>query len=197
MLAVKPRYWLVNIRSNLVDIFVGLSVISFMASTSNIITQIVWTALYIGWIVWLKPQSKQVPVVVQALIAQTLTLTAFYQAFPEMPIISAVAGVWLICLASARHFLGVFEEPHTRQLASLWAWFGAIMAWILGHWVIFYMNLPQIALILTAISYGLGLTYYLSANQSLKQAAKNQIIVAVGIILLIIIVFSDWQDKTI
>ena len=35
MLAVKPRYWLANIRSNLVDIFVGLSILSFMASTNN------------------------------------------------------------------------------------------------------------------------------------------------------------------
>ena len=197
ILAVKPRYWFANVRSNLVDLFVGLSVVSFMASTNNFYTQLAWTVLFVGWIVWLKPKSQQIAVIAQALVAQTLSLIAFYQAFPEMPIIVSVLGVWLICLASARHFLGVFEEDHTKQLANLWAWFGAVLAWILGHWVIFYMGIPQIALILTAISYGMGIIYYLSANDSLKQAAKNQIIVAVGIILLIIIVFSDWQDKTI
>ena len=197
MLAVKPRYWLANIRSNLVDIFVGLSILSFMASTNNLITQLVWTAAYIAWLVWLKPQTKQIPVIIQALIAQTISLVAFYQALPEAGIITSVLAVWLICYASARHFLGVFDEQYIKQISDLWAWFGAVMAWILSHWVIFYTNIPQIAVILTVISYGIGLIYYLQQNDRLKKGFKNQIIVMVGIILLIIIVFSDWQDKTI
>jgi len=197
MFAVKPRYWLVNLRSNLVDIFVGLSIVSFMAFTDNIITQLVWVILYVGWLVWLKPQSKQVPVIAQSLIAQTLSLIAFYQSFPEVAIAIDVAVVWLICYASARHFLGVFDEAHMKQLTHIWAWFGASMAWLLSHWVIFYINIPQIALILTALGYGLGLIYYLSANNKLKKPAKTQIIAVMGLILLIIIAFSDWQDKTI
>ena len=96
MLAVKPRYWLANIRSNLVDIFVGLSILSFMASTNNLITQLVWTAAYIAWLVWLKPQTKQIPVIIQALIAQTISLVAFYQALPEAGIITSVLAVWLL-----------------------------------------------------------------------------------------------------
>lgn len=197
MFAVKPRYWLVNLRSNLVDIFVGLSIVSFMAYTNNIITQLVWVALYIGWLVWLKPQSKQVPVIAQSLIAQTLSLVAFYQAFPEASIAIDVVAVWLICYASARHFLGIFDEPHIKQLTHIWAWFGASLAWVLSHWVIFYINIPQIALVLTALGYGLGLIYYLSANNKLKKPARTQIIAVMGLILLIIIAFSDWQDKTI
>lgn len=197
MLAVKPRYWLVNIRSNLVDIFIGLSIVSFMAGTSNIITQLVWVILYAIWLVWLKPKSRQVPVIAQALIAQTISLIAFYQAFPESSIIVTVVAVWLICYASARHFFGVFEENHIKQLTHLWAWFGSIMAWILSHWVIFYMNIPQLALVLTTVGYAFGLIYYLSSNNKFKQPAKTQIIAMMSIILLIIILFSDWQDKTI
>ncbi len=197
MFTVKPRYWLANIRSNLVDIFVGLSILSFMASTNNLITQLIWTALYIVWLVWLKPQTKQVPVIIQALIAQTISLIAFYQALPDAGVLISIVAVWLICFVSARHFLGVFDEQYIKQLADLWAWFGAVMAWILSHWVIFYTNIPQIALILTVISYGIGLIYYLQQNDRLKKAFKNQIIIMVGLILLIIIVFSDWQDKTI
>ncbi len=197
MFAVKPRYWLVNLRSNLVDIFVGLSIVAFMAGTHNIITQLVWTILYIAWLVWLKPKSKPIPVMFQALIAQTLGVIAFYAAFPNVGIYWAVITVWLVCYSSARHFLGAFDDDNARQLTHVWAWFGAGLAWILGHWVIYYFSIPQIALVLAVISYGISVIYYLHYKHRLKPTVKNQIIAFMFIILLIIIVFSDWQYKTI
>jgi hypothetical protein len=81
--AVRPRYWIPNVRSNLVDIFVGLSVVAFMSGTTTFVTQIFWTVAYIVWLVWLKPKSNPVAVMTQALIAQAVTLVAFYRAFPH------------------------------------------------------------------------------------------------------------------
>jgi hypothetical protein len=195
--AVRPRYWIPNVRSNLVDIFVGLSVVAFMSGTTTFATQIFWTIAYIVWLVWLKPKSNPVAVMTQALIAQAVTLVAFYRAFPESSLLVGILAVWLICYASARHFLGAFDEPMTRSMVHIWAWFGACMAWVLGHWVIQYLFLPQIALILTILGYGLATLYYLDKKEKLKAIIKRQLIGVMGLLLLIIIVFSDWQDKTV
>lgn len=197
MFAVKPRYWLSNIRANLVDIFVGLSVVAFVAGTELMYTQIFWTVVYIVWLVWLKPKSNPLAVMAQALIAQALALVAFYRAFPNSSIVIGILATWLVCYISARHFLGAFEEPLIKVISNIWAWFGAVMAWILGHWAIEYMFLPQIALVLTVLGYGLATLYYLESKGRLKPVLRFQLIVVMILILLIIIVFSDWQDKTI
>lgn len=197
MLAIKPRFWFSNIRSNLVDIFLGLSVVSFIAGTSNFYIQLIWAVVYTFWLSWLKPQSKPVPVMIQALLAQGLGLVAFYRAFPNSSMLISILITWLLCYASARHFLGAFDETLVRAITNIWAWFGAVMAWILGHWVIDYLFLPQIVLVLSILGYGLASIYYLHAKNKLSSALKNQIIGVMGLLLLIIIVFSDWQDKTI
>jgi hypothetical protein len=195
--AVKPRYWITNIRANLVDIFVGLSAVAFIAGTNTWYTQLVWAVLYAVWLIWLKPLFKPIPVMAQALIAQVLSLVAFYRAFSNSSLIVSIIATWLICYACARHFLGVFEEPMTRTITNIWAWFGAMMAWILGHWVIEYLFLPQIALILTILGYGLATIYYLDKKEKLKANLKNQLFGVMGLLLIIVIVFSDWQDKTV
>lgn len=194
--AVKPRYWFPNIRANLVDIFVGLSVVAFINGSDFIYTQLIWTVFYIFWLVWLKSQSKPVAVMIQALIAQALALVAFYRAFPSSSLLAGIIITWLVCYACSRHFLSAFEETMTRAISNIWAWFGATMAWILGHWVIDYLFLPQIALILSILGYGLATLYYLHSKNKLTPAFKRQLIGIMGLLLLIIIVFSDWQDKT-
>ena len=196
-LAIKPRYWLSNIRANLVDILIGLSVVAFMAGTTKLYTQLFWMVFYIAWLLWIKPKSKPIPVMIQALLAQALGLIAFYRAFPGSSLLIGIVVTWVICYACARHFLGAFEEPLVRSISQIWAWFGAVMAWILGHWMIDYLFLPQIALVLTVLGYGLATLYYLHDNNRLKSALKVQLISVMAILLLVIIIFSDWQDKTV
>lgn len=200
MFAVRPRYWLPNLRSNLIDIFVGLSVIGFMNGTSTLWVQLLWTAFYAFWLVWLKPKSQQVAVMAQALIAQTIVLVSFYGAYKgsnNNALLVYMLVVWVVCYASARHFLGAFEEPLIRPISQIWAWFGATMAWVTGHWVVQYLFLPQLALILTVLGYGLATMYYLDKNDKLKATLKTQLIGVMGLLLLIIIIFSDWKDKTV
>lgn len=197
MLAVKPRFWLPNIRANLVDIFVGLSMVAFMAGTNLLYTQIFWVLFYILWLVWLKPKSKPAAVMAQALIAQAIALVAYYRAFPNGSLMLGIVASWLVCYACARHFLGAYEEPMIRTITNIWAWYGATMAWVLGHWAIEYLFLPQIALILTVLGYGLATIYYLDQTDKLKATLRRQLMIVMGLILLIIVVFSNWQDKTV
>jgi hypothetical protein len=195
--SVKPRYWVALIRSNLVDIFIGLSVISFMSGTNSIVTQIVWMLFYIAWLVWLKQKSNSVAVMGQALLSQALALVAFYRSFPGASLVTIVLVTWLICYASARHFLGAFPEPLIKTMTEIWAWFGAVMAWILGHWVIEYFQFPQIAIILTILGYGFATLYYLDKNERLKPVLKQQLLGLMIVVILIVIIVGDWQDKTI
>lgn len=195
MFAMKPRYWLPNIRANSVDIMVGLSIVVFLAGTATFAVQLFWTLFYLFWVVWLKPRSDQVSVIAQALVAQGLSLIAFYQAFPEHAIWIGVVVAFGICYLSARHFLGAFDESHYRQLSAIWAWFGASLTWVLEHWFIEYMAISQVSLIITLVSYVLAFMYYMHANHRLKNTIRTQLIFTLIILLLILIAFSDWQDK--
>jgi hypothetical protein len=195
--AMQPRYWLPNLRANSVDIFVGLSIVVFLLGTNNFALQIFWTIIFLIWILWLKPKSGQIAVMAQALIAQVLALVAFYQALPDHSITVGVVVTWLVSYLSARHFFGAFEEPHTLQLSHIWGWFTASLAWVLEHWVIVYITIPQVALIITLVGYILALLYYLHANNRLRNNIKQQLVGFIIILLFIIIAFSNWQDKTI
>lgn len=197
MFAMKPRYWLPNLRANSVDIFVGLSVVVFLAGTSTFFVQVFWTLFFLAWTLWIKPKSDQIAVMVQALIAQALALIAFYQVSSDHPIVVGVLIVGLICYVSARHYLGAFEESHYRQISAIWAWFGASMAWVLEHWLIEYLTLAQISIIITVVGYGLAFMYYMYKNHQLRTSVKQQIMFTISILLLIVLIFSDWQDKTI
>lgn len=194
--AVRPRHWLSNIRANMVDVFVGLSVVIFMAGTESMATQLVWTILYVTWLLILKPRSDLLSVMLQALIAQGITMVAFYEAFPDFEIITLIAASWLICYASSRHFFGAFEEDHAKQAVYLWAWFGACLAWVLSHWSIEYLFVPQMALILSVVGYGLAAVYYLYKTHRLHDNIRAQLVGITFVLVLIIIFFSDWKDKT-
>ncbi|HPD98669.1 MAG TPA: hypothetical protein PLJ04_00690 [Candidatus Saccharibacteria bacterium] len=195
--AMRPRYWLPNLRANSVDIFVGLSIVVFMSGTKILLVQLLWTIFFLVWLLWLKPKSSQIFVMIQALLAQIMALIAFYQASPDHAIATGVIAVWLISYLSARHFFGAFEEPYTIQLSAIWGWFAATLTWVLEHWVIIYVTVPQVALIITLVGYILALLYYLHSNEKLKNSVKHQLIGFITILLIIIIAFSDWQAKTI
>jgi hypothetical protein len=151
---------------------------------------------YMIWLVWLKPKSNQSAVMAQALLAQIMALVAFYQAFSVHSITWAVIAVSIICYVSARHFFGAFDEPLTRQYSAVWAWFGAGLTWVLEHWLLIYVVIPQNALIISLVGYGIAFMYYLKANNRLTNSVKQQFLVLIGVLILVIFLFADWQDKT-
>ncbi len=193
MLAVKPRHWPANIRSNLVDMTVGLSVIGFMAGTSNLVTQLVWVAIYSGWLLVIKPRSSPFFVSVQAMSAQTLGLIALFNIFSRGNTAALVVAVWVICYGSARHFFSAFEDENGRLISHVWALFGAQLAWVLIHWTLAYGFLPQIALLLTVVGYALAVCYYLHATDRLKVTTRNQFIFATIVVIAVVALFSEWQ----
>lgn len=197
MFAVKPRYWLANLVSSGVDIMVSVSLVLFMSNTSVQWWQLFWTALYIGWLLWLKPKSDPVSISAQAFVGQLLGISVLYLKFGDWPLAALVFGTWGVAYLSARHFLTSFEEPRTTLLSNAWAYFAGSLAFILGHWLLFYGSVPQILVILTTVGYGLAALYYLDATERLNARLMRQLLGIMCVILLIVLVFSDWTGATV
>lgn len=197
MLAVKARHWTANIRANAVDIFVGLSIIILMASTSQQMYQLVWGVLYAGWLLFVKPRSTPLWVGTQAIIAQTISLAAGFYFWSESSTTALVFVTWGVTYLCARHFLTAFDESMARGTAYAWAFFSACIAWLSGHWLIFYGPVAQPALLLSVIGYGMAAMYYLEHKDKLTANYRRQFVAVMAAIVLILIIFSDWSDKTI
>lgn len=196
MLAVRPRYWLTNIRANTIDILVGISTVVFMASSSGV-WQPFWAAVFAVWLLFIKPRTGVIMVSVQALVGQLFGMTALFLGWVKAPLVALVIAVGFIAYAAARHFFTSFDEAHGPLYAMIWAYFAAALMWVLGHWLLFYGDFAQITLVLGVLGFGLAALYYLSETDRLTPAIRRQFVFIMSATLVVVLVFSDWGDKSI
>ena len=198
MFAVRPRFWPAMIRANAVDIIVGISVLLFMVHAGTQWWQLGWAVLYGVWLILIKPASNMFMVSTQAMVAQLCGLSALYLAWSGAPLYGLVLATGLICYLAARHFFDSFDEPYAKMVAYLWGYFGAALAWLLGHWLLFYHSLiAQPTLILSTLGYGLAVLYYFDHEGKLSTGLKRQFEFIMIAILVVILTFSDWGDKVV
>jgi hypothetical protein len=197
MFAVKARHWPANIRANAVDIFVGLSFVIFMASTTVMSLQLLWAALYAVWQLVVKPQSTTLWIGIQALIAQMLSLIAVFYFWSDSSTTILVLLTWAVSYLCSRHFLTAFDEGMSRATSYAWAFFASGIAWLSGHWLIFYGPIAQPALLLSVMAYGLASMYYLEHTDRLTKNMRRQFISVMFMVVIFLIVFSEWSDKTV
>lgn len=197
MVAVRPRFWLANIRANSIDIIVGLSVVLFMVKSSTIGVQIAWVGLYALWQIILKPANSPLMVSVQAFIGQLCGLMAVYLAWVTGSLYGLTFLTGLICYYSARHFFDSFDEPYAKLLSYLWAYFGAALAWVLGHWLIFYGFVSQPVLLLSTLGYGIAVLYYLDHTDKLNKTIKRQFVFVMLAIVMVVLALSNWGTKVV
>ena len=197
MLAVQPRFWWAHIRANAVDVIVGLSILAFMVNIPEASWQLLWTGMYILWLLFLKPRNDILGISLQAFIAHIFGLSALYIMWNDAPLAILIAGTWFISYITARHFFTSFEEPYTPLLAHFWGYFAAVLTWILGHYLLYYGVLSQPALLLTVIGYGMGAMYYLNHKNKLSKLVRREFIFIMIAIILIVIIQADWTDKVI
>lgn len=197
MLAVKPRHWPANIRANGIDVIVGLAAVVFMAHSGTQLWQFIWALMYAFWLIFIKPGGGTLMISLQALLGQVAGLMAVFMAFGSAHQAALVGLVWLVCYMAARHFYTIFDEPLTRFLSHLWGYFGAALTWILSHWLLFYGVVAQPTLLLTVLGFGLAGLYYLEKHDRLSILVRRQVVFVMIAIVVIVIAFSDWGDKTI
>jgi len=195
MFAVRPRFWLANVRANSVDIIVGISFLIFMMQSSSQLMQLVWVLGYIIWLVALKPATDSLLISMQALIGMLAGLMALFIGWPTAPLYGLVFVSGLICYLAAHHFFDSFDEPYAKLLSYAWGYFGAALVWVLGHWLLFYGVVAQPVLIIGALGFGLATLYYLDHHDRLSQTLQRQFIFIMVAIVLIVLIFSDWGDK--
>jgi len=197
MFAVRPRFWPANIRANAVDITIGLSIVVFMANSPTGAIQILWAVLYSVWLVLVKPATSTFMVAAQAMLAQLSGLMALFLIWANGPLWGLVLVAGLICYVSARHFFDSFDEPYAKLLSYIWAYFGAALLWLLGHWLLFYGLVAQPTLILSMVGYGLAALYYFDHTDRLSPWLRRQFIFIMMTVIIIILTFSDWGDKVV
>ena len=197
MFAVRPRFWAANVRSGAVDLMVGLSIALFMSHTTSVSMQLIWATMYAVWLIYIKPGNSIVTVSAQAFIGQFFALTAIYLIWPLAPVYLLTFVTGLTCYLAARHFFDSFDEPHARMLSYYWGYFGAVLAWILSHWLLYYRTMAQPTLFLSALGYGLAALYYLDHYDRLHKSVRRQFLFIVIAIILVVLAFSDWGDKVV
>jgi len=169
VLAVRPRFWLANLRSNLIDFIVSISVVLHLYTINiaaiddgrKLILLGIVTALYIGWLLFLKPRSKRSYVAAQAGVAVLIGTAALFTVSYNWPVSIVVIGMWVIGFAAARHVLNTYDDETHGLFISLA--FGVAIAeigWVAYHWAIAYslplitsLQLPQVAIISLLVSF--------------------------------------------
>lgn len=199
MFAVRPRFWPAIVRANAVDIIVGLSIVLFMTHAATTWWQLLWAVVYGVWLVAIKPAGGLSMTTVQAMIGQLFGLSAVFLVWSTAPLYGLVLLTGLVCYLAARHFFDGFDEPYSKLLAYLWSYFGAALAWLLGHWLLFYVSglLAQPTLILCLLGFGLAWLYYFDHEERLSPVLKKQFLLVMFAVLVIILTFSDWGDKVV
>lgn len=189
MFVVRPRFWLANIRANAIDIIVSVSILLFMVNSSGPFVQFLWAAGYALWLTVVKPMSSTFMVSLQATLGLLFGLSALFIGLGGAPLYALVLGSGLICYLSARHFFDSFDEPYARLLSYGWAFFGAALTWVLGHWLLFYGSglVAQPTLVLVALGYCLAAVYYLDHYDKLSKLVRIEIMAITGVTVIAII----------
>ncbi len=201
ILAVQPRFWIPNLKANLVDIIVGISIVSLIQQAEHTWVGILWAALYVGWLLFLKPRTNELWVGLQAFCAQFLGLVTIFtiSSIVRTPLL-VVALVWIVSWASARHFFSNYEEPHYRSLSLAWAFIISQLAWMSLHWLQYYVvfdtRIASVALVAGIMSGSAGALYHAYKVDKLKhRGAVLENVLFSAALLLVVLVTSSWSAE--
>ena len=200
--AVRRRYLWLNIKSNLVDFIVGLSVVflAYLAGPSLMVVDFILMAIYIVWLLFIKPLSSENANLVQSLTAVFLGISASSLLTASFDAVVPVLFAFLIGYAASRHVLAqAGDEDFTLTTLACGLVFAEV-AWLCHAWDIIYafpgtgIRIPQAAIILTIFAF-----VYNYARQAMVRYQENfrfrdiAIPVVFGIVLVgvIVLVFSN------
>ncbi len=200
VLAVQPRFWLPNVKANLVDVIVGVSTIILAYQTDLKWVSFAWMALYVGWLLFLKPKSQDAWVGLQSFWAQLLGLLAIFMvgSLVRQPFI-VCALAWLIAWSAARHYFSNYEEPHYRSLGLVWGFLISQLTWLSLHWVQYYIvfdiKISITALIVAIVSASMGSIYHAYKKEALHRGVLLENALFAGALLVVILATARWTAQ--
>lgn len=200
ILAVQPRFWPPNIKANLVDLIVGLSTIGLIAQASSLWLATIWSALYLAWLLFVKPQSADAMVSFQAFWAQLLGLLTLFMVptLTRSPLLFCILA-WVVAWSASRHFFTNYEEPHYRSLSLVWALIILQGTWFALHWLqyytVFQMKVSLFVIIISILSASVGSVYHAYKKQKLKSGTIIENGLFAGALILILLVTARWTTS--
>ena len=197
MLAVRPRYWLLNLKSNLVDLIVGTSfvLISYCSGSFLLPVHIIVMVLYSFWLVVLKPRSTEFAANLQALWAIFFGSIALTLMTASADSIFMVIGGFVIGYAAARHILVQGDDTNYNVIILAAGIISAEIAWLCHSWLIVYsfagtgIIIPQLSIILAITAYTFGYAYHsITANEGKIKWSEVGMPTVFAILLIAVIV---------
>ena len=159
--AVRRRYIWLNFKSNLVDLIVGISIVilAYYAGHSLLPVDFVLMAIYVGWLLFLKPQSSERATLAQSLVAVFLGISASTVMTASLDPVFAVLIAFLVGYAASRHVLAQTNSKDFTLTTLVCGLVFAEIAWLCDSWEIIYtfgntgIRIPQVAIILTIFAF--------------------------------------------
>ncbi len=203
--AVKPRFWLANIKAAVVDFTIGFSYVLTIYSLGyqNLIIQVVISVLYIIWLLIIKSRTSQQAMAIQSLIAIfwfNLIISYFLSVIPllVLMVLELIIGYFAVW-----HYLTNFDFglKTKRLISGFWGLVLVELSWISWHYLIGYgqsvlpLTVSQMSIISLLLTYFLFTVLEFSYRDQIKkqQTFKQilpSIIFVVGLILTIVLFFS-------
>ena len=159
--AVRGRYLWLNIKSNLVDLIVGISVVllAYYAGPEFLPVDFLLAGFYCVWLLFIKPMSSERAALVQSLIAVFLGMSAAAIMAANLDTIVLVLMAFLVGYAASRHVLVQSSDKDFTLTTLVCGLVFSEIAWLCQTWSIVYtfgntgIRIPQIAIILTIFAF--------------------------------------------
>ena len=159
--AVRKRYLWLSIKSNLVDLIIGISVvlIAYYAGNALLLVDFLLMAFYSIWLIVIKPMSSEAATLAQSLIAVFFGMTAAVIATSSLNSVFLILIAFLIGYAASRHVLSQSEDRDYTLTTLVCGLVFAEIAWLCHTWSIIYtfgdtgIRIPQLAIILTIFAF--------------------------------------------
>ena len=162
MFAVRPHYLWLNIKSNLVDLIVGFSLVllAYFSGTSLLPVHYILSVVYVLWLTVVKPKTSEIWNRIQALTAIFLGTCAVCIMCASLNSVVPVILEFIIGYGAARHVLAQNNNmSDSGYPALIFGVFFAEVALLAHSWTIVYafmslgVIIPQLALILTILGF--------------------------------------------
>jgi len=199
--ALRPRFWWVNIKANLVDFLVGISYVGLLyLSLGNTPVMLILAVLFGIWLLYVKPRSDHSSVMLQAAIAQFLALTVLlsFSTAPGVNEFFIILGCFAIGYVAARHVVSNYEEEQSEFVSYVWGLALSQLAWLLYRWTNTYdlrlpFKIPQIALLVLVISMAAGKLYAASKARRLTMSLVRSTAIFSAVLIAFILIFARWD----
>lgn len=207
--AVRPRYWLLNLKSSLVDLIVGFSFVLIAYCSGTTLPSFfehpfhihyVLALLYTLWLIFLKPLSSSHAATAQSLIAIFFGTTAAVQLSATYDSSIIVLATLFIGWAATRHVLVQSDDNNFGLVTFVCGLVCAEIAWIFHSWLIVYkfgdtgIIIPQLSIILTVFAFAFAHIYQ-SLIKNDGELKKDEVFVptifSILVIFAIVVLFSN------